>query len=134
MYCIRFYNISKEYAITNKILSLIIITFLILPFIIIFTEQYTNLPIRAYRPKCFVETNTGHPCPTCGLTRSILLLYRGHFQESMKQYAHGYLFVLILSIQLFLRAIPILSHQTCIPYLDITQMICFGMLWLLIIR
>lgn len=130
----RLHDISKEYTLANKSIFLIIIIFLILPFIIIFVEQYINLPLLSYAPKCFVEAQTGHPCPTCGLTRSIVLLYSGRFQESVVQYAYGYLFVFILAIQLILRIIPLLSHRVWVPYIDITQMICFGTIWVFIIR
>jgi len=128
------YDISKEYAIANKIILFIIIIFLVLPFIIIFIEQLSHFQLLSYAPKCFVKAHTGHLCPTCGLTRSIFLLYTGHFQESVAQYAYGYLFVLILAIQLFLRSLPLLSNHVCIPYIDITQMIFCGMLWFFIIH
>lgn len=130
----RFLDIDKEYALANKILFSFIAFFLVFPFIVILAENHTHISLLAYAPKCFVEAHTGHPCPTCGLTRSILLLYRGHIRGSLVQNAYGYLLVLILVIQLFLRSIPLLSRRIWIPYVDIAQMVSCGMLWFFIIH
>lgn len=128
----RLLDISKEYALANRIILSIIMVFLVLPFIIIFVEQLNYHLLLSHAPKCFVKVHTGHLCPTCGLTRSILLLYEGNIKESLAQYTYGYLFVLILAIQLFIRSIPLLSHRVWIPYMDITQMILCGIIWVFI--
>jgi hypothetical protein len=129
----RLQDISKEYVAANRIILAIIIILLALPFASILAERHNYSPLSSNTLSCFVKTHTGEPCPTCGLTRSILLLYKGHFQESVFQYTYGYLFVLILILQLFFRAIPLLSSGVWIPYVDITQMILCGLLWLFII-
>jgi hypothetical protein len=127
-------DISKEYAVANRIIAALIVIFLLLPFASIISERLGHQSNLFYNPNCFVQKQTGKPCPTCGLTRSIILLYKGYFQESLAQYAYGYLFVLFLIAQLFLRAIPFLSNRVWIPYMDMTQMILCGMLWLFIIH
>ena len=75
-------DISKEYAVANKIILSAIIILLVFPFVIILTERLNYSPLSLNNIHCFVETQTGKPCPTCGLTRSIILLYKGHFKES----------------------------------------------------
>lgn len=122
-------NISKEYAIANMIILAIIIIILVLPFAIMFAEQLNYCSLSSITIDCFVKKHTGHPCPTCGLTRSLFLLYNCHFQESVAQYAYGYIFVLLLIMQLFIRIILSLNSLVWIPYMDIAQMIFFGMIW-----
>lgn len=122
-------SISKEYILANKILTTLILLLVSLPFFCIFAEQHNYSPLSSNILQCSVKAQTGKPCPTCGLTRSILLLYKGKFQESLVQYSYGYLFVLLLVVQLFLRLIPFLADSLWVPYMDITQMIVCGVLW-----
>lgn len=126
-------DISKEYAAANRIILAMIIILLALPFAIILDERLYPSPASSIAPHCFVLAQTGKPCPTCGLTRSIILLYEGHFQESIVLYAYGYLFVLFLIMQLFLRVILLLCNRAWIPYVDIAQMISCGVAWHFII-
>lgn len=130
----RLLDISKEYKLINKIILFLIVGTLVLPFIMLLIGQLNHSPSVSYVPKCFVEEQTGHPCPTCGLTRSILLLYEGHLKKSIAQYAYGYLFVLILFMQLFFRLILVLHERAWIPYVDIAQMMICGVFWYLIIH
>lgn len=127
-------DISKEYATVNLVLISIIFVILAMPYTLILSEYYEYYAFPSYIPKCFVLSNTGKPCPTCGLTRSVVLLYKGQFYKSVVQYSYGYLFVLLLGAQLFLRVIPLFSRRVWIPYMDITQMILCGILWLFIIN
>jgi hypothetical protein len=41
------------------------------------------LPAR-FHPQCGFHSVSGHPCPTCGATRSVLLLTRLHPQEAFR--------------------------------------------------
>lgn len=34
-------------------------------------------------PFCAFKFTTGHPCPACGTTRSVLLLFEGNFSEAI---------------------------------------------------
>src|ERR1039457_3837479 len=123
------HDISKEYAIANRILLAIMIIFLELPFAIIFIERLNHSPLPLNILNCFVKAQTGELCPTCGMNRSILALYKGHFQESVVQCAYGYFFILLLIMQLFLRIVPRLSDKLWIPFMDIAQMILCGFIW-----
>lgn len=127
-------DISCEYAAVNKIILFLILIIISLPFTCIIAERINGSQLLLDSIHCFTKAETGKPCPTCGLSRSILLLYKGHFQESMSQYAYGYLFVFLLFTQLVLRIIPFLSNKIWIPYMDITQMILCGIFWLFMIH
>lgn len=131
-YGVRLYDISQEYAVANKIMIFVIVILLLLPPLYIFAVQYNNSLASFMKLDCFVKGQIGKPCPTCGLTRSIVLLYKGEFYESFSQYANGYIFVLLLLLQLVLRAVPFINIQIITPYLDIIQMILCGLLWIII--
>jgi hypothetical protein len=124
----RLYDISKEYAATNRIITIIIIISLLLPFASIFSERLGHPSFLLNTFSCFVKNRTGESCPTCGITRSIIALYEGHFQESVIQHTWGFLFVGVLFIQLCLRIVPIIVNQIWIPYLDIAQMFFSGLI------
>jgi hypothetical protein len=125
----RLPDISKEYAMVNIVLLVIMVSILVMPLVIILVQRFGNFPLTSYMPNCFVETHTGRHCSTCGLTRSIILLYMGRFHESVVQYSYGYLFVIIIAIQLLLRVVPYLYSQAWISYFDISQMTICGLLW-----
>jgi len=36
-----------------------------------------GIPARNFLPHCLVHQLTGHPCPTCGMTRSFIAMSRG---------------------------------------------------------
>jgi Protein of unknown function (DUF2752) len=126
---IKLFDISKEYAIANLVILAILSLLFIMPYVFILVEKFKQIPMSTFTPECFIKLNTGKPCSTCGLTRSIILLYKGQFEKSIFQYAYGYIFLLLLSAQFFLRFIPIFGRHIFIPYMDITQMILFAILW-----
>ena len=126
-------DISKEYAVANRILAILIVILILLPFASTFSERLGYQTFLLNAPSCFVKNHTGKTCPTCGLTHSILSLYKGHFQESVIEHQYGYLFVAIMVIQLCLRIIPLISKKIWIPYADITQMFFCGLIWQIII-
>ena len=40
-------------------------------------------PARSLLPQCLVHQLTGHPCPTCGMTRSFIAMSRGDVREAL---------------------------------------------------
>ena len=127
-------DIYKEYAVANIIIAALIVILLILPCASILSERLGYQTFLLNAPSCFVMKHTEKPCPTCGLTHSIISLYKGNFQESVTQHAWGYIFVFILIIQLCLRIVPLISKKVWIPYVDITQMFFCGLMWAFVIR
>ena len=47
---------------------------------------------------CIMKRLTGIPCPSCGSTRSIILLIKGNFAEAFKLNPLGYIIALIMLI------------------------------------
>lgn len=47
---------------------------------------------------CIIKNVTGMPCPSCGSTRSVLLLGEGKFLEAFKINPLGYVIVFIMTI------------------------------------
>lgn len=126
----RILDISREYTIANRMVLAIIILLLALPFAVIFAEQHNSSLLSSNTLNCFVKTHTGELCPTCGLSRSIILLYKGHFKESIIQHKYGYILILLLSVQLVIKIILCFRNNALYPYIDIAQMIFCGMIWL----
>lgn len=127
-YNIKLFDISKEYAIANLVIFAILSLSFIIPYMFILAEKFKQIPISTFTTKCFIKLNIGKDCPTCGLTRSIILLYKGQFEKSIFQYSYGYIFLLLLVTQFFLRLIPIFRRHILIPYMDIAQMILCAIL------
>ena len=129
----RLQDISKEYAVTNRVIAALMVTLLLLPFASIFSERLGHPTFLLNTLSCFVKKHTGESCPTCGLTHSILSLYKGHFQESVAQHVWGYLCVAVLVIQICLRIVPLVCNQVWIPYIDIAQIFFCGLILKLVI-
>ena len=91
-------------------------------------NRYSS-PIKVVPPSCFVKENTGMECAMCGLTRSIVAIYNGDFNLSVKFHPLGYLFVCILFSELLLRAVPIFFHHRWIPWFDMGQLIFVALLF-----
>lgn len=124
----RLQDISKEYTVTNVVIAALMVILLFLPLASIIAERLGHPSFLLNTFSCFVKQQSGASCPTCGLTHSILSLYKGHFQESVAQHAWGYLFVAVLVIQLCLRIVPLIAKQVWIPYVDIAQMFVCGLI------
>lgn len=45
---------------------------------------------------CFIKTVTGIPCPSCGTTRSVLLILEGKFYDALQLNPLGFVAVFIL--------------------------------------
>lgn len=54
----------------------------IIAFMVIFGIFYGYVFLTNSGTKCYIKKMTGIPCPTCGMTRSYLHLFRGEFHEA----------------------------------------------------
>ncbi len=123
-------DITIQYRYVNGALLLLMILALIAPFTLDMPNVNKYLsPIKVVPPSCFVKKYTGKDCPTCGLTRSIVALYNGNLNLSVKYHPVGYLFVSLLFIELLLRIIPIYYSHKLIPWLDMGQLIIVSILF-----
>ena len=119
----RLQDITKEYRIANGIVASLLVLLLLLPFAGIVSERLGHPLFASNTFNCFVKEHTGQPCPTCGLSHSVLSLYQGKFTQSLEQNKWGFLFVALLLTQLCLRVVPIAKRQIWIPYFDIAQVL-----------
>lgn len=126
-------NVSKEYKIANIILAALMIFFLLLPLASLCSEHLDHHPFFENAVTCFYKNHTGEPCPTCGLTHSILSLYKGRLQESVAYHSYGYFFFLLLIIELNLRIVPFIYKRLWIPYVDILQLVFCGLVFKIVI-
>ncbi|KAF0155583.1 MAG: hypothetical protein FD159_2092 [Syntrophaceae bacterium] len=123
-------DIRTQYKYVNGALLLLILLAVFAPFALHIPEVNKYLsPINVVPPSCFVKENTGKECATCGLTRSIVAVYNGDFDLSVKFHPLGYLLVCFLFGELLLRAVPIFFHYRWIPWLDMGQLIFVGILF-----
>lgn len=56
------------------------------------TKSHTDISVEA----CFVKHTLNIPCPSCGSTRSIISLTKGHFTEALLINPLGYLIAIIM--------------------------------------
>lgn len=124
-------DITAQYKFVNGVLLFMILLALLTPFTInIPNITDKNLFSTTWSPpSCFVKKLTGKPCPACGLTRSIVALYNGDFNLSLKYHQAGYIFVCLLLLEFFLRLIPILCSHKMVPWIDLCQIIFVSLLF-----
>lgn len=123
-------DINNEYKKANIILFLLLLCFIVSPYLFINLIEY---PIDLSYINCFVKNETGVPCKSCGLTRSVLSLYRGDIFQSQQYSPKGIIFVIMGVVQLFLRIIPLLIKSILIPWIDIAQIIISSVIVIIII-
>jgi hypothetical protein len=75
-------------------------------------------------PRCEILVATGHPCATCGITRSLHSLYRGDFAKSRTYHPLGWIVALGLVLNLiwrgFLFLVPRRQHREWFMVTDLT--------------
>lgn len=120
-------DIRREYFYVNCALTLVFLALALLPFALriragVVEDALLHLPA----PACFVQQETGQPCPSCGLTRSVVALYQGDWRGSLGFHHLGPAFVALMVLELLLRMAPFLSTAKLVPWLDMLQLFCAG--------
>lgn len=118
------FNISREYRYVNIGILIVIFVIILLPFILNIKiymggKSYLNHD----SVKCFYLSNMGKPCFFCGMTRSLLSLYRGDFDLSRQFHPGGSYILVGLSFQFFLRFFWLLLRTKFVPLIDIAQLV-----------
>ena len=123
-----FFDIRREYRFANAGLAIVFFTLLIAPFFLYVPESTTEKSLRFIKlPQCTIKTITGRPCPSCGLTRSIVVLYQGKIGMSQDFHPAGYLVVIWLIIELLFRVRFFWTRtKWWFPWVDISQLILSG--------
>jgi hypothetical protein len=60
---------------------------------------------------CLIKKCTGVPCPSCGSTRAVLLLLKGHFIASLQMNPFGILIAIIMLLIPFWIVFDLLSKK-----------------------
>ncbi len=60
---------------------------------------------------CYFRELTGHPCPSCGLTRSLHAMAHLNFQQAMAFHPMGMIFFIALLIWLFIAVAEIILRK-----------------------
>ena len=123
-------DIRKEYRYANCAFACLCLALAIMP---LFANMYEASPggTRAFPfPTCAVLQHTGKLCAGCGLTRSVLAFYRGEFALSHAWHPGGSLLVVLIFLQLLLRACFCFAKESAwLPWLDIGQLLLMGVLF-----
>jgi hypothetical protein len=121
------FDITNEYKYVNCTLIIILICAIVAPSFIYVPELSSyNRGFHWNVPTCLIREKTGRPCPTCGLTHSIVALYNGNFELSQRYNPLGIIFILIVAVELLLRIVPIINTNKIIPWIDIVHLLLLG--------
>jgi len=124
---VRIPDITKEYRWFNSVLGALLLFAIIAPMTIDLSTNAAHFgPIRLKLGQCFVMKQFGHPCNTCGLTRSVVALYHWDWQLSQAYHPKGYLFSSYLLLELALRFPMSRVSSVWAAWLDLVQLVAIG--------
>jgi hypothetical protein len=116
-------DISHEHKIFNLLLTALLLLAILAPLTVTIPGVARSYgPISWKPPVCSIRQRTGHDCPSCGLTRSIVTLYRGEWALSRAYHPAGYLVVLFIFAELILRLAVTRIRLPWIAWGDIGQL------------
>lgn len=64
---------------------------------------------------CLISRVSGHPCPSCGTTRSAVAILHGDFQKGIMTNPTGLLVLIMMTVLSILLSIDLLSRKKTIP-------------------
>lgn len=114
----------KELKYANSILIFLGVFALLTPIFIKLPNEsgkYRFLRI----PECVIKAQTGKVCTTCGLTRSIVYLYRGDWPKSEAYHPYGHIFFIWAALQFMIRPLVIFRPTYRLLIIDMAQLILF---------
>jgi len=128
-------DIRNEYRFVNVGLVIVFIALLVIPLFVAIPELSADNTKRIIKiPPCTIKAATGHPCPSCGLTRSIMFLYQGEIEKSREYHPAGFLVVIWIVFELLLRMRFLWkTKKAWLPWADICQFILSGIVFNIII-
>lgn len=123
--------IEREYRYVNLVITIVISVVLFLPVVVNSVTYFGHHDLdNVGIAKCFYFENTGRYCKYCGITRSMLALYRGDYQKSKEYNLKGLIFVILLSVQFCIRFIWIFYPIKLYALIDIVQLTLCGIIFL----
>lgn len=120
-------DITREYGIANRVMGVLVSLAALAPFAVIGAEVTDSLaPVSFAMPVCIVKQKTGKLCPSCGLTRSVVALYKGDISASSRYHSAGRVVVLVLFGELVLRVLVGRLRFRWVPWADLCHFIGLG--------
>jgi len=126
-------DFHQEYKYVNIVLSVFFSILFLFPIpFAINSENETDfsnadiLVMEDYLPKCAIFEKTGMYCPSCGLTRSVIALYKFNYKLSVFYNPSGILFVSIVLFQLIFRIFLFIKSSKWMPIIDVLQLMLTG--------
>ncbi len=101
------------------------------------------LPVMQFAPECVFRSITGLPCPTCGSTRSVVLLSHGHFcrafamNPAVTVAVLGAVFGFLYRIATLALELPEPAVRLSVPeknFIRITAILVFLLNWIYLIK
>lgn len=116
-------DISHEHKIFNTVLAGLLLLAILAPLTVTIPGVAQGYgPVSWKPPVCSIRQSTGHDCPSCGLTRSIVTLYRGEWALSRAYHPAGILVVLFIFAELILRLAVTRTELPWVAWGDIGQL------------
>ncbi len=117
-------GLQRDYKITNRCVGFVCLGLALLPVFLRAVAYFTpGADLHALLPRCQVLEATGRACPTCGLTRSVLALYGGDLDASLRFHFYGWAVVALLWAEVALRLAIDRSRATWMPWADLGHVV-----------
>ncbi len=91
----------KIYGILIAMLTIII------PYLIMLSDQH----VESSQSLCPFKLLTGLPCPGCGITKSIIFLYKGELTKSLSYHIFGPFVILFCIVSIIVLTMEIITHK-----------------------
>lgn len=80
---------------------------IIVPYLIMLSDSH----IETSQSLCPFKLLTGLPCPGCGITKSIIFLYKGDIMKSLTYHIFGPLVILFCVVSVFVLTLEIITRK-----------------------
>ena len=102
-YTINIKSKRKIYGIVGALLTLMI------PFILLFFDQSTHL--ETDQSLCPLKMLSGFPCPSCGITKSMVYFYEGDLYKSLYYHILGPIVIVFCSVTIAVLSTELITKK-----------------------
>jgi len=86
---------------------LIAVLTIVAPYLIMLSDSH----IESSQSLCPFKMLTGFPCPGCGITKSIIFLYKGDIVKSLSYHIFGPFVILFCIVSIFVLTLEIITQK-----------------------